>query len=183
MRYKVLKDCIHPLTCKLIEAGDEFGLQKELVDDYLDALERESFIEIISDEPETVYDLKYGDECFMIVTSSANTCPCTIKWDKCFEPYREIGDIFLTKEETYKEIERRKAREILRRDAKNFRPFWGDDGYKWFVTYNHNAKVLQINFCISNQTPDVIYFSDEECVKKSIEVHEKEWLTILGIKG
>lgn len=141
----------------------------------------EEYFEEIPETPKTVYDLEDGDKCFLIEATGWNVFPDEIEWSDCYEPDREIGDIFLTQEDANKEIERRKAREILRRDTKGFKPDWKKEECVFFVAFDGSRRKFITDWDHTNVS-DHIYFRTITDTEESIKNHEKEWKIYLGVK-
>ena len=94
----------------------------------------------------------------------------------------EIGNCFQTKEEAERVAEYLKALAIVRGDATS--KFVKDKG-NWFVGYDTILKSLKPSFNVYEVRNGVFglpYFATNEDAKRSIEQHEKEWLTIFGIE-
>lgn len=107
-------------------------------DDYLDEI-HEDLLEPYIEKPKSVWDLKEGDEYFLIF-GDGNVSGTT--WGDCTsdKKFREIGNAFLTREEAEFEIERRKIEtEMLRLGGR--RKFnRGKDNY--YITYDYVVKDL-----------------------------------------
>lgn len=180
-RYKVLKEYVHPRTLELIKAGYEFSLETEQTYSYMDALEREGFVEEVPEHPKTVDDLKDGDECWMLDWYLE---PLKIEWRGT--PYdirlRKLGKIYLTKEELEKQTAWEEAKQTLLRDAKGFEPNWRDtEQYKYYVSYYVCADRLEA--CITNcYRNSYLYFATREDAEASIKAHPEEWKTYLGVE-
>lgn len=139
------------------------------------------WFEEILEEPKTVWDLGIGDAYYI---------PC---WDDQvgFDTWldrpkdlvrRTLGNCFLTKEEAEKELARRKAKVILRRDTKGFEPDWRDtEQYKYYVSYYVCADRLEA--CLTNcYRNSYLYFATREDAEASIKAHPEEWKTYLGVE-
>lgn len=139
------------------------------------------WFEEIEEQPKTVWDLRQGDVCWKI----------DIGWDMGYtdifyssyaRDLRDIGDLFVTEEEANKELARRKAKVILERDTKGFKPDWNNSNQKKIsVYYDCALKEFQIYF-YNSSCQDLLYFSTYEDAKASIKNHRQEWLTYLGVK-
>ena len=94
----------------------------------------------------------------------------------------EFGNYFKTEEEAQKAAEWLRAFAILRDDTKGFKPDWKDDDQKkWSVEYGHDGVQL-IAECYRFTQNGVIYFATAEDAEKSIETHERQWLTYLRVE-
>ena len=94
-----------------------------------------------------------------------------------------IGNYFKTEEEAQRTAEWIKAFAILRDDTKGFKPDWKDeDQEKWSVVYDHEVGTMSpVNYYTSQKS--VLYFATQDDAEKSIEAHERQWLTFFGVEG
>lgn len=139
------------------------------------------------EEPKTVWDLEDGDLYYSIDirgTIELNT------WSSHGVDYniRNAGNVFLTKEEAEKELARRKAKVVIERDTKGFKPDWSKlEQLKWFIYYrsyedNFTEKIGLHIYCNREINVSTIYFTTKEDAEKSIKTHEKEWKIYLGVE-
>lgn len=142
----------------------------------------EEWFEEIPDEPKTVWGLKEGDRYWFIRTNNwVDDC----MWnDSQYDiGCRVGGNCFLTKEEAEKELAYRKAKAILERDTKGFKPDWKDGGNsKYDVYYDHINKHLVVGDHSIICTHKDLWFATYEDAEASIKAHEKEWKTYLGVE-
>lgn len=197
-RYRLLKDL------PTFKAGEEFALSKWgglwKIEGYNERGEwfsevcayshrtLENFPNILTDwfeeipeEPKTVDDLEEGDECWMLDTDLE---PLRIEWRGT--PYdirlRELGLIYLTKKELEHELARRKAKVILERDTKGFKPDWEQFRIdKYNVYYDFEAEKLKTS-CWGRHDYGTIVFATEEDAEASIKAHPDEWKMYLGVE-
>lgn len=137
------------------------------------------WFEEIPERPKTVWDLEDGDDIWVINEGRIfeGVWGCAD-----YSPERDAGDVFLIREDAEKELARRKAKVILERDTKGFRPNWQDATQaKWAVYYDHEYSKL---FSLSDfdTQSDEIYFASKMEAKESMAKHRKEWLTVLGVE-
>lgn len=176
--YNVLKDCV--IDHDFYQCGTCYTDTKTQGDKtYIETLIRYGFIKKIVEKPKTVWDLKEGDECLKIDPAWEKGYT-NIFYGEYAKNLREVGDLFLTEGEVQKEIARRKAKQILLRDTKGFKPNWNDHSQnKTLVYYDSDDKKLKIIPWSVNAFGS-IYFATEEDAEVSIETHEKEWKIYLG---
>lgn len=133
----------------------------------------EDWFEEIPEKQKTVWDLKIDDVYYWL-----NGCMiermCWIG-DAEDEEDRDYGNVFLTEEEAEKELVRRKAKVILERDIKGFKPDWeNNEQLKFGIAYNAIKDRLIIQeergYCFTH-----IYFATIEDAEASIKAHRKEW--------
>lgn len=145
----------------------------------------ESKLETYIDKPKTVWDLKKGDEVFLI---SADGHAYSETWDNrsIYINIRKTGICFLTKEEAECDIERRKVEtEMLRlggrREFKN-----GENNYYIVCDFDSSNFAIRIfNNKSDGFAPMTIYFdSAKECknaIEKIGEDRIKKYIFKLGI--
>lgn len=167
--------------------GDLYCLAENIMAYYHETLEKfpnilAEWFEEIPEKPKTVWDLEDGDECYCLNSGCNLLYPAKILWSNDYMEDRSIGDIFLTAEQCEKELARRKAKQILLRDTKGFKPNWSDDEpEKWMVHYDHYYKRLETSIWTCQQR-QLIYFATSEDAEASIKTHEKEWKIYLGVE-
>lgn len=93
----------------------------------------------------------------------------------------EIGNCFKTREEAERAVEYLKALAVVRGDATTK---FTEDDMNWTVYYHvgDNSFHLDWSYHIRNGIFGLPYFATKEDARRSIEQHEKEWLTIFGIE-
>ena len=120
---------------------------------------------LVEPESKTAWDLKYGDRYWYINSYGIG---CTEIWenDVVDNGRRNIGNLFLTKEEAEFEVMRRKVETTLlkygRREFKN-------KDYNFYMVYDHDESLVEIinnTFC---QHPNSIYFDNKELCQQAIE--------------
>lgn len=141
------------------------------------------WFEEIPEKPRTVWDLEEGDEWYFINYSTDSCYISSTNNLSCIKAFREIGNVFLTREAAEKELARRKAKTILERDAKGFKPDWtANNQNKHIVFYCHKHCHLCTDFWSTYNAGDM-YFATREDAEASIKAHEKEWKIYLGVEG
>lgn len=187
-KYKVLKDCINPINVSTVKEGDiivrdDQCLAKDVI--ILARMQMEGFIKETPEQPKTVWDLKEGDTFYVIEYGEV----AEGEWN--YGDYtlsRDAGDLFLIEEDAEKELARRKAKQILIRDTKGFKPNWESDEYdKFEVVYEYSSasfdgyglSVNERNHCCAHAGP---WFCTRADARASIKAHEQEWKTYLGVE-
>lgn len=145
------------------------------------------WFEEITEEPKTVWDLEEGDLAYVIRTIARDISIIEVCWNDTWVVDRTIGNTFLTREEAEKELARRKARQILLRDTKGFKPDWEntsvyDNNLVYMVYYDHRQNILLVNAYAINHFPCDIWFATKADAEASIKVHKKEWKVYLGVE-
>lgn len=128
---------------------------------YLDQFVLDAYIE----KPKTVWDLKEGDTYYSIYGNG--NVSSEKKWfdDEYENNYREIGNVFLTKEEAEFEVERRKVEtEMLRIGGRrNFKK--GEDNYYIFCDFSFHYDIRIYKEKDGSFGKGMIYFdSIKECM-------------------
>ena len=94
----------------------------------------------------------------------------------------EIGNCFQTEEEAERVKRYLKALAVVRGDATSK---FNEDETNYYVYYSSEINSLRLGCtwnCIKNGTFGLPYFANEDDVRRSIELHRHEWLTIFGIE-
>lgn len=138
------------------------------------------WFEEIPEEPKTVWDLEDGEDFFLVDSSEAEVFGHS--WENKFEPERSLGDVFLTREDAEKELARRKAKVILERDTKGFKPDWTVGTGKYEVYYDYVGEGLMIEYYYNCCGHPDLWFATAEDAKASIKVHPNAWKTYLGVE-
>ena len=125
-------------------------------------------IEKIPQKPESVWDLKEGDEYYYIdyygeIKSVFNEC--------CDEDLSiiEIGNAFLTREEAKHEVERRKCEAILLKYGTRDMRSLGDDTNKYYIIFDNSVDKIIFPCCNYMQNQGTIYFESKELAQKAIK--------------
>lgn len=124
----------------------------------------------------TVDDLEEGDECWLISGSLVMRSEWTGSPGQLER--RAVGDIVLTKEEAEKRLEWRRAKEVLERDTKGFKPSEENDRESSQVYWDGEKLDVVYNYGIDGSPT----FSSHEDAETSIKAHPKEWKIYLGVE-
>ena len=92
---------------------------------------------------------------------------------------KDLGLLFKTVEKTKKYLEYLKAKEIIKRDAKGFKPDWGNPSQKRFFGYFNLIDKTLCHFDVGENMESKIFFESEEDIKESFKKHPEEWKTYL----
>lgn len=180
-RYKVLKEILTVKNPRWLKPGEEFEATPS--SSRIRALLEHGYIEEIPEKPKTVDDLKVGDRCWCITVSALTGFDVEdFEFGIRESLMVETGSVFLTREKGEKELARSKAKVILERDTKGFKPDWKNgDQYKWYVLwdYSHLEFRTYAHYC---EKGAYIYFATQEDAKASIKAHPKEWKAYLRVE-
>lgn len=121
-------------------------------------------------KPKTVWDLKDDDKCFKVHCNGAIEARNWNKNDDNLNKCRELGFIFLTKEEAEFEVERRKCEVImLKHGTRDTVPENLEHVYKWTIGIDNKNKATHSNFIWRVASSGTIWFATKELVYKTIE--------------
>jgi len=91
------------------------------------------------------------------------------------ENLKAIGNYFETREEAEKYLEYLKAKEVIKQDAKGFKPGWNAvDGKKFYGIWDFEENKPDWRTVYTVKGVD-IYFENWEDINESIKKHPKEW--------
>lgn len=136
-------------------------------DDYLDEIS-EDLLEPYIEKPKTVWNLKEGDTYYSIY-GKGNVSSEKEWFDDDYENnYREIGNVFLTKEEAENEVERRKIEtEMLRLGG---RRTFKEGEINWYIFYDFYTGHVESDYDVyDNRGQRTIYFDSTKEVQNVIE--------------
>lgn len=93
---------------------------------------------------------------------------------------RAIGNIFKTKEEAEKYLEYLKAKTIIKKDAKGFKPDWNnEDENRYRGCWNLKKDTTIWMYESGAFKEPLIFFKSVKDIKESFEKHPNEWRTYL----
>jgi hypothetical protein len=129
----------------------------------------ESMLRPYQETPKTIWDLK-KDDTYYLIDSDGKVLDKTLDNnlyidDNC----REIGNVFLTKEEAFADLERRKIEtEMLRLGGRRNFKF---NGKNYFIYYNDgiNVKGINVGFYIYIMHQGLIYFDSKEQLNEVVK--------------
>lgn len=140
------------------------------------------WFEEIPDQSKTVWDLEDDDECWQIIITPLGATTDRVFWHSSLEEKRLLGLIAVTKKESEREIARCKAKVIIERDTKGFKPDWVDGDPKYEVYYDHDENTLSIECYCYYCSHEDLWFATEEDAEASIKAHPNEWKTYFGVE-
>lgn len=177
-KYKVLKDFVG-ITGELCKAGEKI-MSDVLNRAQTNTLIENNFIKEIPEKPHTLDDLKEGDDCYQIQMTAVGAVATKRAWSSSLEHWRDMGLVYLTKEECEKEISRSLAEQVLLRDAKYYKAKAFKSYY--YVEYSHTNDKLDVIWSEGVSIGSVIPFENKVEAELSMEKHEAEWKTYLGVE-
>ena len=166
-------DCSECLRLSLLELLEEYK-EPWNIDNILancEVIEDEEISKLLTPQkPKTVWDLKDGDKCFKVHCNGAIEARNWNKNDDNLNKCRELGFIFLTKEEAEFEVERRKCEVImLKHGTRDTVPENLEHVYKWTIGIDNKNKATHSNFIWRVVSSGTIWFATKELVHKTIE--------------
>lgn len=181
-RYKLLKDLPCAGAGEIFQQGydnndkDSICLFQEIIGikpikillDYIDDFD-EWFEEIEATPSEYYYITDDGNVDF-VVEEEPNLS----------RRRKAIGNIFETKEEAEKYLAYLKAKTIIKKDTKGFKPDWSN-GYSYvhFGCWNNRRNELYADSTTSNEKYTTIYFKTKKDLLDSFKKHPEEWKVYL----
>lgn len=100
-------------------------------------------------------------------------------WELSAKLRKSIGNYFETEEEAEKYLEYLKAKEVIKQDAKGFKPDWKNPSQKRFFGYYNLIDKKLCYFNADENMESKIYFGSKEDIKESFEKHQEEWKVYL----
>lgn len=98
-------------------------------------------------------------------------------WELPFRLRKMMGNRFETELETEAYIDYLLAREVIKEDAKGFKPNWQDyDQPKFSLSYDDGCYNYETSFAEKTST---IYFGTKDDMSESLDKHPEEWKTYL----
>ena len=181
-RYKLLKDLPFAKAGDIFKGELEYGttvLSPEDYENYEHKLSSDEFWDFDEwfeeiKEPEQIYYVdNLGGYVSKIEKNQLAIFPTLIA------NLKSIGNYFETREEAEKYLAYLKAKEVIKKDAKGFKPDWNDDETKYSGYWDYfYEKFNSTSTCLVKDT--TIYFKSEEDIKESFEKHPEEWETYLN---
>lgn len=119
-------------------------------------------------------------EEYFYITTGGSVWLCSKNKDKELDKNRKaIGNYFETIEEAEKYLEYLKAKEVIKQDAKGFKPDWGKSSeikYCGEWNFKYNKPTIRSATFIKSTT---LFFGSIEDIKESFKKHPDEWRTYL----
>lgn len=135
------------------------------------------------EEIQEPWELKEGDECWVIEMSACGPVASKTYWHNRLEGLRSLGLISLTKNDAESDISRRLAKQILLNDTNGFRrDVYNREQEALFVQYDGFNKRLDHQYEFQMTTGSHIYFGNIEDLRASVKNHKKEWKIYLGVE-
>ena len=120
---------------------------------------------LVKPEPKTVWDLEKED-IYYFINPNGGVYSCRWVADEQDLSRREIGNVFLTKEEAEFEREKNKCESImLKYGRRTFKP--RDNNY--IIRFDNGDKQTFVDFRRINQFQGAIYFDTKELAEKAID--------------
>jgi len=119
-------------------------------------------IHLFNPKPKSVWDLEHGDE-YVRITGTGGVSECEVCTKITYDRQRDVGNVFLTKEDALKDVERRKVESLLLKHG----------GRRWArkdVNYRLGLQYNMVVIC-KDMYPlqGAIYFDLEQQAEKAID--------------
>lgn len=180
-KYKLLKDLPFAKAGDIFKGELEFGttvLHPEDYENYKHKLSSDEFW----DFDEWFEEVKEFEQYFIINMLKATVEELVVMCHEqgCIENMKSLGLLFKTEEEAEKHLAYLKAKEVIRQDAKGFKPDWNDyDESKYYGYWDF--KEHKPDWGISYMSKGAnIYFKRFIDIDKSFREHPKEWKAYLA---
>ena len=100
-------------------------------------------------------------------------------WELSVRLRKMMGNYFETYEETERHIDYLLAKEVIKQDAKGFKPDWKDKTQaKYFGCWDSLMERKRFDYEYTFKNSE-IYFQSEEDIEESFKKHPEEWKTYL----
>ena len=182
-RYKLLQDLPFCKAGAIFEKMNDYGTVVLAPED---CIPRRHMIAVneIQKFDEWFEEIERVEHFFMISFLENKIIRSKLKFydEWAIENLKSLGNYFETEQEAEEHLEWLKARAILLKDTKGFKPDWNDeDERKYCVSYDMEYNEFQCNVYRYTKRND-IFFASRDDLKYSLEVHEKEWKIYFGVE-
>ena len=120
-------------------------------------------------------------EEYFYITTDGSVWLCSKNKDKELDKNRKaIGNYFETIEEAEKYLEYLKAKEVIKKDTKGFKPDWNnEDENRYRGCWDFKKGTTSWMYEYGTFKEPLIFFKSVEDIKESFEKHPDEWRTYL----
>lgn len=171
-RYKLLKDI------PFAKAGDIV----EMWSDGTMAFAGEPNLPRFNKEDIRMFPLWFEEvEDYFYITTDGSVWLCPKNKDKELDKNRKaIGNYFETIEEAEKYLEYLKAKEVIKKDTKGFKPDWNnEDENRYRGCWDFKKGTTSWMYEYGTFKEPLIFFKSVEDIKESFEKHPEEWKVYL----
>lgn len=171
-QYKLLKDI------PFAKAGD----MVEMWSDGTMAFVGEPNLPRFNKEDVRMFPLWFEEvEEYFYITTDGSVWLCSKNKDKELDKNRKaIGNYFETIEEAEKYLEYLKAKEVIKKDTKGFKPDWNnEDENRYRGCWDFKKGTTSWMYEYGTFKEPLIFFKSVEDIKESFEKHPDEWRTYL----
>ena len=120
-------------------------------------------------------------EDYFYITTDGSVWLCPKNKDKELDKNRKaIGNYFETIEEAEKYLEYLKAKEVIKKDTKGFKPDWNnEDENRYRGCWDFKKGTTSWMYEYGTFKEPLIFFKSVEDIKESLNNHPEEWKTYL----
>lgn len=147
----------------LVEKYGEYDVE-EWFEIGTDGIADEKGIKIKKPSPKIVWDLEDTDECYYVDTFG--DIEDTGGYLSPLSEAIDVGNVFLTREEAEKDVERRRVETLLLKHGG--RRWFKKDEWNYYLSFNTDLKVLVTPCTRVDYRQGAIYFDSEKRAKKAI---------------
>ena len=152
---------------------------KDILEDYSEynVVDKEALLMLLEKPKKSVYDLEKGDEVWILFTDGEINLKTWdgFSVDRCI---RDMGNIFLTKEEAEKKKAYQECEALLKKYANGYE--WLKGNYNWYLKARYNLRLLKWEISIYwdmwNKSDKIYFLSHKEAEVAINKIGEKRLL-------
>lgn len=172
-RYKLLKDLPFAKAGDIFKGELEYGTTVLFPEDY------ENYKHKLSSDEFWDFDEWFEEVKEYFTINTALLFVVRVNRESTIENLKSVGLLFKTEEKTKKYLAYLKAKEVIKQDAKGFKPDWGKSSeikYCGEWNFKYNKPTIRSATFIKSTT---LFFGYIEDIKESFKKHPDEWKTYL----
>lgn len=177
-RYKLLKDLPFAKAGDIFKGELEYGTIILFPEDY------ENYKHKLSSDEFWDFDEWFEEviESYFIINMLKATVEELVVMcheQGCIENIKSLGLLFKTQEEAQEHLEYLEAKEVIKQDAKGFKPNWADEEQMKFSGYWKKLTAKLDYTWERTFKSSTIYFKSREDIEESLKKHSGEWIIYL----
>lgn len=172
-KYKLLKDLPFAKAGDIFKGELEYGTTVLFPEDY------ENYKHKLSSDEFWDFDEWFEEVKEYFTINTALLFAVRVNRESTIENLKSLGLLFETEEETKKYREYLKAKEVIKQDAKGFKPDWQNaDEERYCGKWDFDDEIPHISILNIFKAPQ-IYFKSKKDIQESFKKHPEEWKTYL----